>query len=100
MSILELPVKVAVYSVPDPPKSLSVPPTAVTCFRSKSVGGALKLKVIVAELLATLTSLLLMVTVTVGPARSIVVLRHKTRRMLLLNRRAQYGHLGSALAIA
>jgi hypothetical protein len=30
----------------------------------------------------------------------LVVLRHKTRRMLLLNRRAQYGHLGSALAIA
>src|SRR5437867_4058409 len=31
---------------------------------------------------------------------SLVVLRHKTRRILLLNRRAQYGHLGSALAIA
>jgi hypothetical protein len=30
----------------------------------------------------------------------LIVLRHKTRRMLLLNRGAQYGHLGSALAIA
>ena len=36
-----------------------------------------------------------------GVARQLILLRHKARRLfLVLNRRAQHGHRGSALAMA